>query len=244
MAFVMLFNRKTAPLIYDTFLAARRGDPSGLALLSLAYDWMVPRMFTWGDFIAKAFSADYTSGVDYGAQLERPEFILGSPLSLLFFGSGMEWPVQALPAEFRQAQVSTVETLLVSGSIDFSTPAEYAARELLPHLRRGRQVILPEMGHVSDFWGLQPEAALHLATTFFDTGEVDASRFHHQPADFRVSWGFPRLAKLLLGTGMLLFLLIGAGAGRLLRFRRETGETHLFIPPIPQGNLDIPEQMD
>jgi pimeloyl-ACP methyl ester carboxylesterase len=237
MAFVMLFSRKTAPLVYDTFLAARRGDPSGLALLSLAYDWMIPRMFTWGDFIAKAFSADYLPGIDYAAQLERPESILGSPLSLLFFGSGLEWPVQPLPVEFHRAQVSNIETLLVSGSIDFSTPAEYAARELLPHLRRGRQVILPEMGHVSDFWSLQPEAALHLAATFFDTGEVDATRFHYQPAGFRVSWGFPRLAKLLLGTGVLLLLLIGAGAGRLLQYHRGRGKTTPFVPHVSQKSL-------
>ena len=209
-AFVMLFNRKNAAMVYDAFFAAGRGDPSGLALMSLMFDLVVPSMFTWGDFFSKGFSADYDPSSDYATELNPPGSILGSPLSYLFWGSGLAWPVKRIPDEYQQVQFTNVETLLVSGSIDFSTPAEYASRELLPGLRRGHQVILPEMGHVGDVWGLQPEATLHLLTTFYDSGRVDDSHFHYQPMDFRVPMGFPKLAKIAVGVVACVFLLIAA----------------------------------
>ena len=40
--FVMLFHRDTAALVFDAWLAAEEGDPSGLALMSLAYDFVMP----------------------------------------------------------------------------------------------------------------------------------------------------------------------------------------------------------
>jgi hypothetical protein len=76
------------------------------------------------------------------------------------------WPLDAIPAELQHVQPSEVETLLVSGSVDFSTPAEFATSELLPQLTRGQQVILREMGHVDDIWQLQPATA-RLLTSFY-----------------------------------------------------------------------------
>ncbi len=125
--------------------------------------------------------------------------------------------MKSLPAELRKVQRSEVETLLVSGSADFSTPAEYAARELLPHLTHGEHMILAEMGHVGDFWQLQPHAALHLVKTFYATGRIETIQFRYQPMDFQVSWGFPKLAKIALGVGIILILLVAAGLMAILR---------------------------
>jgi len=69
-------------------------------------------------------------------------------------GHDLTWPARRIPEEYRQAQHCDVETLLVSGSNDFSTPAKNATRELLPVLKRGHQVILAEMGHVGDLWSM------------------------------------------------------------------------------------------
>ena len=217
MAFALLFNRKSAALVYDAFLASQRGDPSGLALLSLAYDVTIPALFTWGDFFSKAYNADTDPNRDYATELDPLDSILGTPLSLLFWGSGIKWPVKSLPVERRKVQRSEVETLLVSGSADFSTPAEYAARELLPHLTHGEHMILAEMGHVGDFWRLQPRAALHLVKTFYATGRIETIQFRYQPMDFQVSWGFPKLAKIALGVGIILILLVAAGLMAILR---------------------------
>jgi pimeloyl-ACP methyl ester carboxylesterase len=209
-AFVMLFNRNTAAMVYDAFVAAGQGDPSGLALMSLVYDIAVPSLFTWGDFLSKGLSADYDDGRNYAAELNPPGSIMGSPLSYIFWGSGLSWPAKKVPVAYRQAQPCDVETLLVSGSNDFSTPAEYAAQELLPTLSRGYQVVLAEMGHVGDLWGMQPEATHHLLANFYDAGRVDDSRFHYQPMDFKVRWGFPKLAKIAAGTVVLIILAVVA----------------------------------
>lgn len=204
LAFVLLFNRNTSATVFDAFVAAQNGDASGLALMSLAYDLFIPKSFVWGDFFAKSGNADLDTSRDYVAELRAPGSIIGSPISLMIWGSlSQSWDEDLVQADYLEAQPGDVETLLVSGSVDFSTPAEYATTELLPTLRNGRQVILSEMGHVRDVWNVQPEATLHLLTSFYDTGKADASQFRNNPVDFQVSLGFPILAKILLVSGVL-----------------------------------------
>ena len=223
-AFFMLFHRTTAPMIFDAYRAAEQGDPSGLALMSLAFDWTLPSMMTWGEFLAIGGSADFEPGRDYADDLNPPDAILGSPLSLMIFASASQgWPDIRIADEFRQVHPSDVETLLVSGSIDFSTPAEAATQELLPSLAKGRQVILREQGHTEDFWRFQPEAAERLLTSFYDTGLADESLYTYLPMDFKPAMRFPLLAKILLGTGVLLIALLAVaawGIARRLRRRR------------------------
>ena len=203
MAFVMLYHRTTAPIIFDAYLAAAKGDPSGLALMSLAYDLMMPHMMTWGEFFAIGCSADFQPGRDYRAELTAPGAVLGSPMSLLIWGSA-DWPPNPIPAEYRQVQPTDVETLLISGSIDFSTPAQFAQEELLPSLRNGQSVVISEQGHVNDFWGFQAAARQRLLTSFFDTGRADASLYRYLPMDFKPAMRFPVLAKILVAVSFLL----------------------------------------
>jgi hypothetical protein len=113
-----------------------------------------------------------------------------------------------IPQEYLQVQPTDVESLLISGSLDFSTPAQFATEELLPYLSNGEQVILKDLGHVSSFWSSQPEARVHLQNTFFDTGQVDASLYTYQPLDFDVGLGWPGLAKLLLAIVVLVPILL------------------------------------
>lgn len=107
-----------------------------------------------------------------------------------------------------------METLLINGSLDFSTPLEFGRDELLPSLKNGKLVILSEMGHVNDFWSINPTAANRLLSSFYATGQADESGFSYLPMDFKVSFGFPALAKILMGTGILLILLVGLGLAR------------------------------
>lgn len=44
--FAMLYHRDTAAMAFDAWLAAEEGDPSGLALISLAYDFLIPSIFS------------------------------------------------------------------------------------------------------------------------------------------------------------------------------------------------------
>jgi pimeloyl-ACP methyl ester carboxylesterase len=202
----MLFHRGTAATVFDAYLAAEKGDPSGLALMSLAYDFMIPSFNTWGDWAAKG-SIDYDPARDWITDMNPPDSVLGSPVSLMIGAAAQKsggWPVAPMPDEFRDVQPTKVETLLVSGSIDYSTPALFAAEELLPALDNGEQVIVSEFGHFNDVWSFQPEAIRHLLETFYDTGEVDDSLFAYQPMDFYVKLGFPVITKVALAVVVLV----------------------------------------
>ncbi len=216
-AFIMLFNRSTAARVFDAYVAAAAGDASGLALMSIAYDLLVPKAFVWGEFFAKGTSADLDMRRDYAADLGAPHSIMGSPLArMVWVPLSRAWRHETLPPELRRAQPTDVETLLVSGSADFSTPAEYATNELLPSLKRGRQVIHAELGHVADLWSAQPAATVQLLTSFYDTGQADDSLYHYAPMDFNVRHGFPWLAKVLLWTGVLPAVALALRTQRLL----------------------------
>ena len=220
MAFVLFFNRNTSAIVFDAYVAAEHGDASGLALMSMAYDFFVPKSFVWGDFFAKGGSADLDVNRDYANTLRAPDSIIGSPISLLIWAPlSRAWEGERLPDELREVQPTDVETLLISGSIDFSTPAEYTRDELLPSLKNGKQVIISEVGHVGDVWNVQPEATLRLLTSFYDTGIADDSLSRYTPMDFKVGFGFPLLAKILLGTGVMLVMGLVLGI-RKLRLKR------------------------
>ena len=113
-------------------------------------------------------------------------------------------------------QPSDVETLLVSGSIDFDTPMQFARDELLPSLSNGQHVIVSEYGH-GEFLALQPEASERLLTSFYDTGLADDSLFIYQPVNFHVGIGYPVMAKLALGAIVLVLVIIVAVIWFILR---------------------------
>ena len=207
----MLFHRGSAAAAYDAYLDAEEGDPSGLAVMSLMFDQMIPTSVAWGEWAAKG-GMDYDSTRDWLNDMNPPGSILGSPLSLLAGGAalGGGWPIAPLPEWVHTPQPSEVETLLLGGNADFSTPARFATDELLPVLANGQQVVLSEMGHSGDTLGLQPDAAAHLLTTFFDTGEVDDSWFEYRPMNFELGRSFSDMAHAALNAVVAVGLLIAA----------------------------------
>ena len=202
--FGMLYHTTSAPMVFDAWLAAAEGDASGLAMMSLATDFMMAGASVWGEAAAKATSSDYVydPNRDFMAEMNPPGSIIGSPASLMGWVAAEGWPARLIPEEYRTARPSDVPMLLISGSIDFSTPARFARDELLPHLSNGRQVLLSEFGHTGDVWTLQLEATRHLLVTFFDTGEADSTLYTYQPMSFEVERGMPAMAKL--GVAMLV----------------------------------------
>jgi len=217
--FALLFHRNTAAQVFDAYVAAERGDPSGLALMSLAYDYVVPSLMTWGDLASKAVSADFDSARDYSAELDPSGMPLGSPMGKLLWGPlrYARWPMEPLPEEFLKPRPSDVKTLLLSGSVDFSTPAEFATNELLPYLKNGKQVILSECGHVNDVFYLKPENTRLILTSFYTTGVANTSMNSYIPMDFGVRWGFPIIAKVALGVLVLVVLALVAVIVWLIR---------------------------
>jgi pimeloyl-ACP methyl ester carboxylesterase len=224
LSFMLLFHRSSAPMAFDAFLTAEAGDPSGLALMSLVYDLMMPNAFNWGDLLSKG-SIDYDLQRDYISSLQGQGTVLGAPAGLLIWGAGAQgWPMKNLPEEYSRVHPTDVETLLVNGSLDFSTPPQFGEQELLPSLRHGRLVILAGQGHTGDFWQYQPEAARRLLTSFYDTGVADASLYNTLPMDFKPSMRFSTLAKVGAGTGVLLVVGLALALGRAFRRRKVRGK--------------------
>jgi pimeloyl-ACP methyl ester carboxylesterase len=217
--FALLFHRKTAAMVFNSYLAAEHGDPSGLALMSFASDYVLPSMFTWGDLASKAISVDFDSTKNYSNEVESKNYALGSPLSKLLWGPLIygHWPIFQLPDRFRTLHRSYVETLLLSGSTDFSTPSEFATKELLPNLPNGKQIILQEYGHVGDIWKIKPETTERIITSYYNTGEPDTSSISYVKMDFGVSWGFPTIAKAALVTTSTIALAVIVGLYYLIK---------------------------
>jgi pimeloyl-ACP methyl ester carboxylesterase len=202
----------SGPAAIDMWLAAEKGDASGMALMSMTRNMFLPNLFVFGDFLSKGGSVDdfYDPARDYRADLDPPDSILGSPLSLFHWGMVGGWPKNLIPEEYFQVHPTDVETLLISGSIDFSTPPQAATEELLPYLTHGQQVILKDFGHTETFWNSQPEARKHMLSTYFSTGQVDSSLYTYQPVNFNVGLGWPGLAKALLGAVLAVIALLAA----------------------------------
>jgi hypothetical protein len=194
----------------------------------------LPNIYTYGEFISIAVSVDdfLNPTRDYRTELDPPDSILGSPLSLFPWSMLTSWPNNLISKEYFKVQPTEVETLLVSGSIDFSTPPQFATEELLPHLGNGKQVILKDFGHTEDFWNSQTEARAHMLKTFFSTGEVDASLYTYQPVNFDAGLGWPGLAKLLLGTVLAVIVLLVALVWFVVRRVRRRGGLKQDAPRI------------
>ncbi len=209
------------PAAVDIWLSAADGDASGMALASssMLRNMFLPNRFTWGHLLSIGGSTDeYLDPTrDFQSEFDSPDSILGSPMSLLIWGMGAGWPTNLIPEEYLQIQPSDVETLLEAGSVDFMTPPT-GSEELLPYLSNGELVLLEEFGHGNTFWNSQPEARMHMLTTFYNSGEVDASLYTYQPLDFDVGRGWPGLAKILLGVVLLVVVLLAVSIALVIRF--------------------------
>jgi len=206
--FMGLYSTAGAASTFDVWLAAADGDYSGMAMISAAMTFMLPASFAWGESASKALSADYDFDptANYVAEVTPDPYLIGSPGSTMGWAAAGSWPANKIPDEYRAAQPSSVETLMLSGTLDVSTPAQNARNQLLPLLENGEQVVLSEFAHTGDLYYLQSDATHHLLTTFFLTGEVDSSLYEPNKVNFKPSWGFPLIAKLAVGGAVLALI--------------------------------------
>lgn len=195
-------NPLSAPMTLDTWLSAADGDASGFWFMSFLADLAFPESFIWGELAATAMLDTQFADGYFAAGGDRDSILGNLGTDFLFAGGGLTdaWPPSADNDEYRRVRTSEVETLLIGGTVDFSTPPEFATSELLPFLPNGHQVVLAEFGHSDDFWEYQPEASTRLINAFFDTGEVDDSLYTHRTMDFGTSVTQTALAKGILGT--------------------------------------------
>lgn len=205
--FMGLYQTSGAGSVFDTFIAADNGDASGLALVSTMARFQLKKMYRgWGDLISKSY-ADFNPAVNYNEQMKLNSYIIGSPGTQLFTVS-RAWQGGTKDTLYSESRTSEVETLLLSGNIDLSTPAENARDELLPYLPNGKQYILSEYGHVSDIMNAQHVAFVKAICSYYSIGEADMSAFQNQKVDFAPQMSFPQLAKIVIGCVVGVILLI------------------------------------
>jgi pimeloyl-ACP methyl ester carboxylesterase len=192
----------SGPMTLNSWISAAQGDPSGLWLLSLVAGLDLPQSFTWGEF-ASIGMADAQPAERYFSSGAGEGSIIGNPFTEFLWGAGglvHAWPANPGENQYTSVQNSNVPTLLIGGTLDFATPAQNATKELLPHLPNGHQVILSGLGHADDFWYYEPSASTQLLTSFYDTGQVDTSRYTPNKVSFATSPTQAAIAKDLLAA--------------------------------------------
>jgi pimeloyl-ACP methyl ester carboxylesterase len=213
-----LYSTNAAASVFDMWIAAAHGDYSGMALVSVALRTMSPPM-VMGDVAAKGLSADFGSASDCRDILPG-RTLIGVPLNVLGCAASA-WPASRIPGEYRRAQASGIETLMLGGSLDVATPPETAKNGLLPLMPHARQVVMTQTAHAADLLYQQKEATHHLLATFFDTGQAEA-HFVYKPVNFDPGWlRLPLIAKALFGAGLVLAApLLWLAIGIVRRIRR------------------------
>ena len=101
---MLLCNHGSAAIVYDAYITAEEGDPSGLAYMSQMFDSMMPTAMTFGESAAKA-SIDFDPARDYITEMDPPDSIIGAPMSFAWgWLQASDWPMATIPAELRQVQ--------------------------------------------------------------------------------------------------------------------------------------------
>lgn len=197
--FFSLYETGSAAAVFDAFVAAEKGDPSGLALLVLGYDQAVqdPSRQYWGDFVTKLVSGGMDSTRDYEADMDPPGSVLGSPSAELWWTAVSQggWPVAQIPEKYQKLEAITVRTLIVNGQLDFSSPPDNIL-EVKPYFTNCDIIIMPSMGHM-DVFRLQRGAIDHLAERFYLEGVVDTSKYAPHKIDFTPAETYQDQAKQL-----------------------------------------------
>jgi pimeloyl-ACP methyl ester carboxylesterase len=198
------------PTIIDMWRSAAEGDASGLWAGSFIADVLFSKLFVAGQY-ASFGRADAQAARDYFSNGERGDGSnIGHAATAYVWGNGRlvdAWPEAPDENEYSQMRTSNVETLLIGGELDFSTPPQVATKELLPYLPNGHEVVLPGIGHTASIFTVQPEASTRLINTFFDTGKVDDSLYHPQSLDFTPATSFGEMAKIFLALALGLSIL-------------------------------------
>jgi pimeloyl-ACP methyl ester carboxylesterase len=210
-----------APMMIDAWLAAAEGDAGGFWFTSILVDVMSADLFIAGQRAAAA-SLDHRAAREYFADGPGDLANLGRAATASAWAAGRwvdVWPTAAEVGAYQLMRSSAVETLVVNGVLDLSTPPQLAARDLMPYLPNGQEVVLADFGHTESFFRQQPDAGTHLVNTFFDSGRVDLSRYQPQPVDFTPPTTYGAYARMvlaaLLGLAALTVLSLVALAHRV-----------------------------
>lgn len=201
--FAFMFQKDYAVIAFDAiFKAAYRKDYSGLCLIQKMFSYASSKNI-WGDAFIKGLPADYDKNIDYVKILRADTSSLGPNTSLFLWGAVPDDFSISIPAYFKTTHESTTETLLISGDLDVSTPADYAKNELLPTLRNGKQIIIKHMSH-NDLDVTQLNNYRKTMVDYFDYGNASSSSYQYDEISFKPKKNINRIAKLIYPIILML----------------------------------------
>jgi len=211
----MFLENPNMPVVFDAYLAAADGDPSGLVMANLMTSLAPVDSQVFGDLTNKAGTIDLPKyrGID---SVNLGDSIMGAPMAEWIWPLAVAWPLGLIPEDLREFQETDVEMLLVNGTVDFSTPPT-ALDEAKPYFHRAQMVLLPEFSHIADVMTLQPQAFERLVTSYYDTGMADDSLFVYQPLSFTPGTSLGTMAKALAAVVIVVPALLILGVVLVVR---------------------------
>lgn len=177
----MLYARGSAVWAFNAyFKAAEKGDYSELYLLQKIYEMNNKNIV--GDVYAKTVSADMDTNL---IKTTRERFrmsstLLGNNIAAVYGSTAHAWSIKSIPDEYKKCQTNELETLIISGDLDFRTPADITDRELMPFLKNGRHIVLKNMSHSDILMNVMKSQ--NFLYQYYDFGKVDDSLINTLPA--------------------------------------------------------------
>lgn len=168
---IALYARDFAMVAFDAyFKAVNKGDYSGLFLLQKIQDMNSGAVI--GDIFSKTVSADIIDSADYSNYLKtNDQTILGNNIATIYQSMANVWAIKSIPEEYKKCRMSDSETLIISGDLDFRTPAYITEKELMPYLTHGQHIVLQNMSHRDIFMNVMKSP--DFLSNYFDSGIAD-----------------------------------------------------------------------
>ncbi len=193
-------ERSYANMVFDAYISAEKGDFSSIVAMCMMYEMFIGIIGYPGDLLAKTHSSVNEPDRDFISELDDPDSVIGSPVSMLAWGcfqySG--WPVISLVKEHPPTQKSTVETLIFYGSKE---TGESFRNKYRNNFTNAHWVILDDLGH-GDIWTITADGTQHLMRTFLNEGVVDTSKFGSIPEwDFTPQTTFHQMIQKMMQQG-------------------------------------------
>lgn len=199
--FTALFSKDMAGLVFEAYnRAANNDDYSYLYVMQKMVD-KENSTTVFGEISSKGVSADFEQGRDYRKTLEGNNTILGGNISKLYWGVASAWKIKTIPEEYRNCRESSTETLVISGDLDNSTPADYAKDELMPYLKNGHQIILKNRSHSDIF--IETMMTPNFLSDYFDSGTINKDDLSTADSvDFKPVMKFSKFQIFIMGLVM------------------------------------------
>ena len=203
------------PMIFEAYLSASEGDPSGLAMLNLITTLAPIDSQLIGDQLNKVGTADLE---EYGGieSISLGDSIMGAPMAEWVWPMAAEIQLEMIPEGLRKFNETDVEMLLINGTLDLSTLPSVLDKAK-PYFHNAQMVLLPEFGHTGDVHTLQPEAFERLITSYYNTGVADDSLYVYEPLSFEPEMSLGTVGRILVAVIIVLPVLVIWGVVAIVR---------------------------